>query len=107
MANRATFARGFMFKDVGATLGRVTAETTLVLGEHRTSAANVSGAFMRRVAVDATKSTLRDRMVTRQIVLSTHVRMTCVANCLFGTRRFDGDTRTVTGGLRSAGRKTV
>src|SRR5262249_23489210 len=96
-----------MFKHIRATLGWVTAEATLVLREHRISAPDVSGAFMRRVAVHATQSAFGHRMMTRQIILSTDVRMTLVADGLFGSSWFDCHTRAVAGRLWPPCSKTV
>jgi hypothetical protein len=96
-----------VFKDKGTALGLVAPEAAFVFRKQGSSSTYVSRAFMRRVAVDATDSSFGHGMMTRQIVLSTHIRVALITDGFFGARRVDRQARSVAGGLRAPGGKTV
>ena len=72
-----------MFEYVGPALRVVTAEAALVLGNQGSSAAKISGAFMRWMAICATHSAFRHGMMTREVELAADLGMTLEAHGFF------------------------
>src|ERR1019366_6311848 len=97
----ASFAQGVVLKGIGPTFVGVAAEAAFILGHQRGTAANVNGAFVRRMAGGAGQSAFRHRMMARQAELAAHVEMALEADRFLPAGRLDLQSRPVTGGLRA------
>ena len=103
----ASFAQGVVLKGVRPTFVGVAAEAAFILGHQRGAAANVNGAFVRRMAGSAGQFAFRHRMMARQAELAAHVEMALEADRFLRAGRLDLQPCTITAGLRPASGETV
>ena len=92
----ASLAHSFVLEHVNTALRGMAAKAALVSRKLRRAAADVTGAFVRRMTFPATHFSLGHGMVIRKIKLAAHIGVALEANRFGRARRRDREMRPIT-----------